>query len=316
MSATRDAFVRPLPRAFAAREIAAMLAGAALVGDARAMADGIGALSTATPGTLAFCDGDAPSEALAATKASVIVTASLSALHPRDGAAVITTADPRGAFIELVERLLPGSARPAQPSGISPRARIDPSASVAASAAIGEAVAIGARTVVAGGAIIYDDTTIGDDCTIGPSASIGWVGLAYHDRADGRRVFFPHLAGVRIGDRVDIGAQASVCRGMLSHTVIGDDTRIGSLVYVSHGVTVGARAWLSAGTLVAGHATVAADALLGIGSVVVDNVVVGERVMVAGGSIVVRDAAAGARLLGVPATAVASMRKFGPTPRR
>jgi UDP-3-O-[3-hydroxymyristoyl] glucosamine N-acyltransferase len=103
---------------------------------------------------------------------------------------------------------------------------------------------------------------------------------------------------------------------MLSHTAIADDAKIGSLVYVSHGVTVGERAWLSAGTLVAGHATIAADALLGIGSAVVDNVVIGERAMVAGGSIVVRDAAAGDKLLGVPAKVVAAMRKFGPTPRR
>jgi UDP-3-O-[3-hydroxymyristoyl] glucosamine N-acyltransferase len=291
-----------------------MLPGATLVGAADVMANGIASLSQATPGALAFCD-DARGDALDATEASVVVVPSTLAVRPRDGAVLIALADARAAFIDLVERLLPGSARPAQPSAISPRARIDASASIAANATIGDDVTIGARTVVASGAVIYDDATIGDDCTIGPAASIGWVGLAYHDRADGRRAFFPHLAGVRIGDRVDVGAQATICRGMLSHTAIADDAKIGSLVYVSHGVTVGERAWLSAGTLVAGHATIAADALLGIGSVVVDNVVIGERAMVAGGSIVVRDAADGDKLLGVPATVVASMRKFGPTPR-
>jgi UDP-3-O-[3-hydroxymyristoyl] glucosamine N-acyltransferase len=289
-----------------------MLPGARLVGAADVIARGIASLSLAAPGALAFCD-DARGDALDATEASVIVVPSTFAVRPRDGAALIAVTDPRAAFIDLVERLLPGSARPAQPPGISPRARIDASASIAA---IGDDVTIGARTVVASGAVLYDDTTIGDDCVIGPAASIGWVGLAYHDRADGRRAFFPHLAGVRIGDRVDVGAQATICRGMLSHTAIADDAKIGSLVYVSHGVTVGERAWLSAGTLVAGHATIAADALLGIGSAVVDNVVIGERAMVAGGSIVVRDAAAGDKLLGVPAKVVAAMRKFGPTPRR
>jgi UDP-3-O-[3-hydroxymyristoyl] glucosamine N-acyltransferase len=291
-----------------------MLPGATLVGGADVMAKGVASLSLATPGALAFCD-DARSDALETTAASVIVVPSALAARPRDGAALIAVTDPRAAFIDLVGRLLPGSARPAQPPGISPRARSDASASIAANAMIGDDVMVGARTVVASGAVLYDDTTIGADCVIGPAASIGWVGLAYHDRADGRRAFFPHLAGVRIGDRVDVGAQATICRGMLSHTAIADDAKIGSLVYVSHGVTVGERAWLSAGTLVAGHATIAADTLLGIGSVVVDNVVIGERAMVAGGSIVVRDAAAGDKLLGVPATVVASMRKFGPTPR-
>lgn len=314
MKAAHRPFVRPLPRAIAAREIAALLPGATLTGAAHATACGIAALSQAAPGALAFCDDDR-GDVIAASEASVILVPSAPAGAPRTGQALVVTRDPRGAFIDLVERLLPGSARPAQPPGVSARARIDPSASIAAGAAIGDDVTIGARTVVASGAIIYDDTTIGDDCTIGPSTSIGWVGLAYHDRADGRRAFFPHLAGVRIGDRVDVGAQATVCRGMLSHTTIEDDAKLGSLVYVSHGVMVGARAWLSAGTLIAGHATIAADALIGIGSVVVDNVVIGLRAMIAGGSIVVRDAAAGEKLLGVPATAVATMRKFGPTPR-
>jgi serine acetyltransferase len=48
---------------------------------------------------------------------------------------------------------------------------------------------------------------------------------------------------------------------------------------------------------------------------VIDNVVIGARAMVFGDSIVVRDAAEGEVLLRVPATAMAAMRKFGPTPR-
>jgi UDP-3-O-[3-hydroxymyristoyl] glucosamine N-acyltransferase len=102
---------------------------------------------------------------------------------------------------------------------------------------------------------------------------------------------------------------------MLSHTTIGDAAKIGSLVYVSHGVVVEARAWLSAATAVAGHASIAADALLGIGSVVIDNVAIHEGVLVGGGSVVTRDAAAGSKLYGVPAHPVPRMRRFGPTPR-
>ena len=48
---------------------------------------------------------------------------------------------------------------------------------------------------------------------------------------------------------------------------------------------------------------------------VVDNVAIDAGVLVGGGSVVVRHAAAGEKLLGVPATAVPSMRRFGPTPR-
>jgi UDP-3-O-[3-hydroxymyristoyl] glucosamine N-acyltransferase len=120
---------------------------------------------------------------------------------------------------------------------------------------------------------------------------------------------------VCICDRVDVGAHACICRGMLSHTTIASDAKLGSLVYVSHGVVIAARAWISAGTAIAGHATIGANALLGIGSVVVDNVGVGADVMVGGGSVVIRDASARSKLHGVPAQPVAAMRRFGPTPR-
>ena len=152
---------------------------------------------------------------------------------------------------------------------------------------------------------IYADCEIGSDCVIGPNAVVGWVGLSYHDRR--RRTsgsFFPHLAGVRIGDGVDVGAQACICRGMLSHTTIGADAKIGSLVYVSHGVDVGARAWLSAGTAIAGHATIGAGALLGIGSVVVDNVELEPGVLR-------REAAASLRDTRAPAQALRGSRARG-----
>jgi UDP-3-O-[3-hydroxymyristoyl] glucosamine N-acyltransferase len=102
---------------------------------------------------------------------------------------------------------------------------------------------------------------------------------------------------------------------MLSHTVIGSDVKIGSLAYVSHGVVIDDRAWLSAGTAVAGHATIGTEALLGIGSIVIDNVRLAAGVLLGGGSVVTKHAAAGSKLYGVPARAVPSMRRFGPTPR-
>ena len=245
----------------------------------------------------------------------MLVRASAEA-SPRDGQTLLVVDDVRAAFIDVVRQLLDGSERPVDPRpGVDPTARIDASACIAPSACIGADVVVGARSRIAPGAIVYADCEIGSDCVIGPNAVVGWVGLSYHDRRNGERLFFPHLAGVRIGDRVDVGAQACICRGMLSHTTIGADAKIGSLVYVSHGVDVGARAWLSAGTAIAGHATIGAGALLGIGSVVVDNVELEPGVCSGGGSVVTRHARAGARLQGVPAHEVAAMKRFGPTPR-
>jgi UDP-3-O-[3-hydroxymyristoyl] glucosamine N-acyltransferase len=308
-------FIRHLRQPATARAICAGLPGSTLVGDPAREVVGIGALSSTAAGVLTFCDARDPSERLAQTGAAIVVVPAGTAAARADQT-LVAVADVRAGFIDIVDALLPGSDRPPDPAhGVAAGADIDPSASIAPGAHVAPNVRIGARTRIGPGAVIYDDCEIGADCVIGPGAIIGWVGLAYHDRTDGRRSFFPHLAGVRVGERVDIGAQASVCRGMLSHTRIGDDAKIGSLVYVSHGVLVGERAWLSAGTAVAGHARVAAGALLGIGSVVVDNINLDEGVLVGGGSVVTRHAAAGEKLYGVPARPVRAMRRFGPTPR-
>ena len=310
-----NAFARELLQPTSAREVRERLADATLVGNPDRPIRAIGALSSQAADVLAFCDAPATHERIAGSPASVVVVPKSSAA-PDSARTLIGVDDVRAAFIDLVDALLPGSARPLDPApGIAPRANVDASAAVSPLACIGANVQIGARTRIAPGAIVYDDTWIGADCVVGANAVIGWVGLAYHDRADGRRSLFPHLAGVRIADRVDVGAQACVCRGMLSHTLIGDDVKIGSLAYVSHGVAVASRAWLSAGTAIAGHATIDASALLGIGAVIVDNVAIGANAIVAGGAVVTRSAGAGARLQGVPAQPVTTMRRFGPTPR-
>ena len=212
--------------------------------------------------------------------------------------------------------LLPGAARPREPRpGVDPGARVDATAEVSPLAAVGAGVSIGPGTRVGPGAVIYEDCTIGAQCVIGPNAVIGWVGLAYHDCRDGRRLFFPHLGRVRIGDRVDVGANACVCRGMLSDTIIGDQAKLGSLVYIGHGGVVEANAWLSAATAIAGHSSVEAQALVGIGTVVVDNVTIGARALLGAGSVVTKDVAPGDTQVGAPARTVPKARRFGPTPR-
>lgn len=310
------AFARALRQSTTARALGDAIASCRVLGDGERRVLQIGSLASTAPDLLAFCDDANPADRLRQTGAAVVIVRERAQATPTVGQTLLAVDDVRAAFIDVVAQLLPGAERPVDPRpGVDPSARIDASASIAPSACVGADVVVGARSRIAPGAIVYADCEIGSDCVIGPNAVVGWVGLSYHDRTNGERLFFPHLAGVRIDDRVDIGAQACICRGMLSHTTIGADAKIGSLVYVSHGVDIGERAWLSAGTAIAGHATIGAGALLGIGSVVVDNVDLEPGVCSGGGSVVTRHARAGARLQGVPAHEVPAMRRFGPTPR-
>lgn len=310
-------FVRALNAPVTAAALAPRLgSGAVIEGDPARTATGITGIGPGAPHTLAFCDLPPVAERVARSPCAVIIVASGADAVPRPDQTLIRLADPRQGFIDAVEALLPGSARPRAPAaGIHPDAVVARDADIAPTAAIGARVVVGARACVGPGAVIYHDCILGDDVCIGPNAVVGWVGLAYHTDSNGRRHFFPHLGGVRIGEATDVGAGACICRGMLSDTVIGRQVKIGSLVYVSHGVVVGDGAWLSASAALAGHSHVGAEALIGIGAVLVDNVDLAAGVMVGGGSVVTRDAQTGEKLVGVPAHPVPKMKRFGPTPR-
>jgi len=308
-------FNRPLERAISVRELVDTMAFAVtIIGDPARRVEGLGALLPGHPGTLTFCDAADAQRRLALSAASAIAVAAPMQTGPEQ--TLIVVDDPRAWFIRAVDVLLPGSARPREPEvGVHASANVHADADVSPAAAVGARVVIGPGTRVGPGVVIYSDCTIGANCCIGPAAVIGWVGLAYHQGNDGRRTFFPHLGGVRIGDWVDIGAHACVCRGMLSDTTIGDSAKVGSLVYLSHGTTVGDHAWVSASAAVAGHSSIGANAVLGIGAVVVDNVALESGVIVAGGGVVTRGAKSGEKLAGVPARPAPALRAFGPTPR-
>jgi UDP-3-O-[3-hydroxymyristoyl] glucosamine N-acyltransferase len=308
-------FNKPLDRAISVRTMVDRVARAAtILGDPARQVDGLGALLPGHRRTLTFCDAADAQRRLALSAASVIAVAT--PLQPAPEQTLIVVDDPRAWFIDAVDALLPGASRPREPeAGVHPSANVHPDAEISPAAAVGERVVIGPGTRIGPGAVIYSDCTIGANCCIGPGAVIGWVGLAYHRTNDGRRAFFPHLGGVRIGDWVDIGAHSCVCRGMLSDTTIGDSAKIGSLVYLSHGTTVGADAWVSASAAVAGHASIGANAVLGIGAIVIDNVALEPGVIVGGGGVVTRAAKTGEKLVGVPARHAPLLRAFGPTPR-
>ncbi len=306
---------RPLDQATSANAIKSRISGiASIVGDPDRPVLGLAALLPGHRNTLTFCDGVDAQDRLAASSASVVAVSG--ALKPTKDQTLLIVDDPRAWFIRAVEALLPDSSRPREPAiGIHPSARVHADAQVSGAAAVGEGVSIGPGTRVGPGAVIYAGCTIGANCCIGPGAVIGWVGLAYHQGKDGRRAFFPHLGSVRIGDWVDIGANACVCRGMLSDTTIGDSAKIGSLVYLSHGTTTGANAWVSSSAAVAGHSHIGATSVLGIGAIVIDNITTEPGVIVGAGGVVTRAAMTGEKLVGVPARHTPALRRFGPTPR-
>lgn len=187
-----------------------------------------------------------------------------------------------------------GFARIAQFLDTTPKAAdsIHPSAQIAASAMLGDDVAIGANAVIGENVIlgngvqvgagcvigqdsvigsntrlwanvtIYHNVHLGQDCIIHSGAVLGSDGFGYANER-GQWIKIPQTGGVRIGDRVEIGANTTVDRGAIEHTEIHDGVILDNQVQIAHNDIIGANTAIAGSTVVAGSVTIGKHCIIG-----------------------------------------------------
>lgn len=209
--------------------------------------------------------------------------------------------DPRAVFMDVLEWLIVTVGVEAHRRGFSREAKVSPSAQVAPGAIIEPHVEIGSGCIIYSGAIIKSGSRIGKDTIIRENSVVGCDGLTVYRAADGRLMKFPHVGGVCIGSRVEIGAGSVIAGGILAATTIGDEVVIGNLCNVGHGVIVEDGVWVSVGSLIGGHTKLHAGATVAMGVSIRDNLVIGAGASIGMGSVVVSDVGGGYSMFGNPA---------------
>ncbi len=178
---------------------------------------------------------------------------------------------------------------------VSPEARVDPSASIGPHCCIEEGVSVGSGVTLGAGVVLGSATQIGRDthlhpnvtvyhgvsmganCTVHSGVVIGADGFGFAPSAAGWEKI-AQLGGVRIGDRVDIGAGTTIDRGALDDTVIADGVIIDNQVQIAHNVCIGKNTAIAGCTAIAGSTVVGANCTIAgaVGIVghlhIVDNV--------------------------------------------
>ncbi len=138
-----------------------------------------------------------------------------------------------------------------------------------------------------------------------PGAAGDGAGDTAADRARGQEgahhVRISSNGAVRIGNDVEIGACATVDKGTVADTVIGDGTKIDDHVHVGHNVRVGRDCLLCGQSAVAGSTRLGDRVVLGGQSGVADHLVVGNDVIAAGGTAILSNVPAGRVMMGYPA---------------
>jgi UDP-3-O-[3-hydroxymyristoyl] glucosamine N-acyltransferase len=213
---------------------------------------------------------------------------------------VVRVGNPRRAFAKTIQHFY----QPRTKVGIESTAIIGANCSlgneiyIGHHVIIGDNVVIGNETVIRENVSIYSDSCIGNNCIIHSGVVIGADGFGYERENDGQLIKFPQIGRVKIGDRVEIGANSCIDRGALTDTNIGDDTKVDNLVHIAHGVKIGQRCLVVALAMLGGSAVVEDDVFIGPSAAIRDGIHIGERVSVSMGSVVTHDVPPGSKVTG------------------
>lgn len=279
----------------------AHLVGGKVRGDGRAQLDGVAQLETASDRDLAYADGSRGAGPAKRSRAGCILVADSS---PFPGRTTIEVKNPKLAFIQVAEALVPSSSHP---SGIHPTAVISPAArlgervfagphSVVAGGAIleegvmlmagvciGEGARVGEGSILHPGVVLYAGSSVGRRVILHAGAVIGGDGFGYVF-ADGRYHKFPQIGGVIIEDDVEIGCNTTIDRGSLGTTRVGQGTKIDNLVQIAHNVSIGRHCVIAAQTGISGSVVIGDEVVIGGQVGIGDHVRIESHAMVGSGA--------------------------------
>jgi UDP-3-O-[3-hydroxymyristoyl] glucosamine N-acyltransferase len=284
-------------------------------GDADRLISGAAPAGEAKAGDICYYDGKRAAT-LETAPGACIISPSLAHLAPK-AAALILHDRPRALFARCVGLLYRPRGFAGAAVSIDPSAEIEEGVHIGPGVVIGAGAQIGAESEIGPNAVIGPGVTIGRRCKIGARASIsfsligddvtllagavlGEQGFGVAGDASGP-IDVPHLGRVIVQDRVTIGANSTIDRGVFSDTIIGEACKIDNLCHVAHNCVIGR------GVLVAAFAGISGSTMVGDGVTmggrvgVADHRTIGAGATIAGGAAVFQDIPAGEVWSGYPA---------------
>ena len=127
---------------------------------------------------------------------------------------------------------------------------------------IGENVVIGDNCLIYPNVTIRENAELGSNVIIHPGSVIGSDGFGYAKDKNGKYLKIPQVGNVIIEDDVEIGANVTIDRAVLDHTIIGKGTKIDNLVQIAHNVHIGENTVVVAQTGISGSTTIGKNVVL------------------------------------------------------
>ena len=293
--------------------------GAELRGDAELEVTGVKGIEEAGPTEVTFVANPRYSALARTTKAVAVL---VEPDFPEIGSPTLRLKNPYLAFSRALACFY---QPPAYAPGIHPTAVIDETAEIGEGAhigayvVVGPAVKLGAHAtllphvvlypgVVVGShlfahahAVVREFCTLGDHVTLENGAIVGADGFGFAKNELGHWEKIPQSGPVRLGNRVDVQANACIDRATVGATVIGDGTKVDNMVQIGHGSHVGENTLLCAQVGLAGSSIVGNNVILAGQAGVAGHCTLGDGVILTAQSGVSHDVPAGKVISGSPA---------------
>jgi UDP-3-O-[3-hydroxymyristoyl] glucosamine N-acyltransferase len=292
--------------------------GAELRGDAELEITGVKGIEEAGPAEVTFVANPKYAGLARTTRAAAVL---VEPEFPEIEAATLRLKNPYLAFSRALGFFY---QPPVYAPGIHPTAVIDPTAVIGGGAHIGAYVVIGPHVklgaqatllphvvlypgVEAGRnlfahahAVVREDCILGDDVTLENGVIIGADGFGFAKNDDGHWEKIPQSGPVRLGNRVDVQANATIDRATVGETRIGDGTKVDNLVQVGHASHVGENTLICAQTGLAGSSIIGNNVILTGQTGVAGHCTVGDGVILTAQSAISHDVPAGKVISGSP----------------
>jgi UDP-3-O-[3-hydroxymyristoyl] glucosamine N-acyltransferase len=292
--------------------------GAELRGDAELEVTGVKGIEEAGPAEITFVANPKYAGLARKTHAAAVL---VEPDFPEIEAATLRLKNPYLAFSRTLGMFY---QPPAYAPGIHPTAVIDPTAKIGAGAHIGAYVVIGPQVklgdhatllphvvlypgVQAGSyffahahAVVREYCILGDHVTLENGAIIGADGFGFAKDEAGHWEKIPQSGPTRLGDRVDVQANACIDRATVGETIIGDGCKVDNLVQIGHAVHIGENTLLCAQAGLAGSSVVGSNAILTGQTGVAGHCTLGDGVILTAQTGVSHDIPAGKVISGTP----------------
>jgi len=183
---------------------------------------------------------------------------------------------------------------------VGPGVHIGPHATLLPHVVIYPGVKAGSHLFAHAHAVVREHCVLGDHVTLENGAIVGADGFGFAKNEAGHWEKIPQSGPVRLGDRVDVQANACIDRATVGATEIGDGTKVDNLVQVGHGSRVGANTLICAQTGLAGSSVIGDNVILAGQTGVAGHCAVGDGVILTAQSAVSHDVPPGKVISGSP----------------